>query len=528
MSSEKAEGVAVLLVLDSHRLWRWHLKLIEQLDAAGDGPVRVTFAPDSQRLEVSLRLAVRLDQAIGARKAGPFDQLTRADFSRWTGPVKGQALLVVDLATVDRPSSACATRTLVPLYDGVPGEPALWAKVLLGKPPALAILDTAGSIIPAGQPALEAPHALRASAAGIISRLITGLVRAVHAQPADTQEAAAPVGLARVPSQALPSQWAAVRFVVRKAATKARNIVDRRLHTERKWAVAWRSTPLSETASTDTGETLELADFTLLPDDGARFYADPFPFPNGDGVDVFVEEFPAATRRGIIAMFSIGPDGSASEPRPVLATDYHLSYPQVFARDGQVWMLPEQATCGGLILYRAERYPDDWRPVARLIDEPVHDATLFEHEGRLWLTATTQGPESARWGSSWDALSLYSAPTLLGPWSPHPVNPVLIDARAARPAGAVFRSDGKLYRPVQDCSCAYGGALGIAEITRLDGECFTQALTARWAFGAQSGVLGPHTLNRIVTPRGTLEIIDVFAEPRLLRSSTRSMPRRRL
>jgi hypothetical protein len=101
---------------------------------------------------------------------------------------------------------------------------------------------------------------------------------------------------------------------------------------------------------------------------------------------------------------------------------------------------------------------------------------------------------------------------------------VLIDAACARPAGDVFATGGKLYRPVQDCSRGYGAALGIAQITRLDGGGFEQEVVGRLSFGAASCVLGPHTLNRAACAGGVLETIDLFAPKRFLGGG--SYPRR--
>ena len=506
----------ISLILDPARLWRWHLALIEQLSADPATRVHVVRAPQPRPLEGALRLALRLDAATGSRARNPLDALGPQDLN--FGPALGSSDLIIDLAAITLPAIVPPVRTLIPLYDGVPGEPQFWTKVLAGKSPLLAIFDGAGAGIPVGLAGLESPHALRSSASAVITRLITGLTRAARTKPAINALNAQPVQATHAPSLAR----SATRLLLRKTASKGGRILNRTLKTTRQWAVAWRTLPPGTPIPARGTTTLDLADWTLLPDDGQRYYADPFLVANGDAVDVFVEELPYATNRGIISMFPILPDGRITAPRPVLATAHHMSYPQVFERDGATWMLPEQSASGGLILYRARRYPDEWQQAARLIDEPVHDATLFEHGGRLWIAATTQGPLGARWGSSWDGLSLYSAKTLLGPWTPHPGNPVLIDARSARPAGAMFSQNGALYRPVQDCSRAYGGALGIAEITGLNTDAFTQTLTGRLEFGPRSHLLGPHTLNRIATPAGIVEIIDLFAAPAVLRSAARA------
>lgn len=135
-----------------------------------------------------------------------------------------------------------------------------------------------------------------------------------------------------------------------------------------------------------------------------------------------------------------------------------------------------------------------------LTDIEASDATVIQHDGHFWLFAATRDG-----GGSWsDTLSIFYARDLLGPWLPHPRNPILVDQASARPAGAMVVRNGRLWRPVQDCTNGYGTGIGLAEINRLDLDGFEQTVHA---------VLRPdpawpgrrlHTLNR----SGRLECID--------------------
>ena len=86
------------------------------------------------------------------------------------------------------------------------------------------------------------------------------------------------------------------------------------------------------------------------------------------------------------------------------------------------------------------------------------DTTLFRHGGLLWIAYS-----DARFGIH-DSLCLAWAERITGPWHPHPLNPVKIDARSSRPAGTVFLRGGDLMRPGQDCSLTYGGAVALNRI----------------------------------------------------------------
>jgi hypothetical protein len=105
-----------------------------------------------------------------------------------------------------------------------------------------------------------------------------------------------------------------------------------------------------------------------------------------------------------------------------------------------------------------------------------------------------------------DELHLFSAPTLLGEWTPHRRNPVKSDVRSARPAGRLFIQGGKLYRPSQICAPLYGYGIALNRVTRLDDDAFGEEEERRIVPAPASGLLGLHTINRA----GDLSVIDAF------------------
>jgi len=106
---------------------------------------------------------------------------------------------------------------------------------------------------------------------------------------------------------------------------------------------------------------------------------------------------------------------------------------------------------------------------------------------------------------AWDELHVFHADSPLGPWTPHPRNPVVSDVRRARPAGRLFRYNGAWYRPAQDCAAGYGAGLAIQRITRLDTERYEEAPVASLTPSWRSGLTGFHTVNAA----GGLTVIDV-------------------
>ena len=70
------------------------------------------------------------------------------------------------------------------------------------------------------------------------------------------------------------------------------------------------------------------------------------------------------------------------------------------------------------------------------------------------------------------------------------------DVRRARPAGALFYQDGKLIRPSQDCSKAYGYALCFSEVTVLNEGEYCEVPISRIEPDWVRDNLGTHTYSR--------------------------------
>ncbi len=502
----------IILLLDPQRLRAWQLALAEELAALPGRTLGVSLADQGRPLPAAVRAGLALEAGATPHHVQPaMAPMAAADFAPFAdnGAPPG---LVINLASGQLgPSSGPAV--LTPLYGGRPGEEALWSQMLRGSSPRLALHNSAtGQVLDIGWPKVERPLALSRSAAEIVARLVAGLLKVAAGNASPTRGLS--LGGTMAATSASPGDGPAL---ARKILAYGGRAVWNRMVKPPQWLVAWRRIdgPLRHPQAVIP----DLTGYHTLPDDGRRYYADPFLFAHNGEVYLFVEELPYDRGRAILSVCTLRSDGTTDVPRPILETEHHLSYPQVFARDGEVWMLPEASASGSLTLYRARKFPDVWEPAADLINEPLHDATLFEHGGRLWITAATQGTGRFNWGSSWDSLALYCAPALKGPWTPHLANPVLIDARSARPAGEVFEIGGKLYRPAQDCSLDYGSALTVAEIERLDDGAFTQKPVVHVSFPKRTRLLGPHTLNRLVTPDGVIEAIDVFGTVSALRAA---------
>jgi hypothetical protein len=262
--------------------------------------------------------------------------------------------------------------------------------------------------------------------------------------------------------------------------------------------------------------------FTALEAPEGRFFADPFVVHDDDGAHVFVEDGPVDGGPARISVVRLDEKGrQQGVPRVVLDRPTHLSYPFVFRDNGTWYLLPETAGTGTVELWRAREFPHDWERCAVLLDGVrAWDPTVLRHHGRYWLFATMAAPGVR----PSDELCLFSAPDLLGPWEPHPMNPVVSDVGRARPAGRVLETGDGLLRPAQDGSGAYGRRIVLNRIDVLTAEEYAETPVGSIEPGWLPGVVRTHTY----TCDGPFEVLDgVTYEPRSWRRRAQGRPRAR-
>lgn len=291
---------------------------------------------------------------------------------------------------------------------------------------------------------------------------------------------------------------AAVASIAVGVAAIARR-VSRSLWRDDAWELQYRTTP---TQFVENSATVTAGGFQSYRGEYNCFFADCVALTH-NGVDaVFFEEYPHALRRGVISCAVLQPGGQLGAPQRVLERPYHLSYPFVFRDGDQVYMVPESSGNHTVDLYECTEFPHRWTHRKTLLENiSATDATLYYDGARWWMFATI-GEEGSY---SWDELHLFSADTLVSSWTPHPMNPVKCDSGSARPAGPLFRRNGRLMRPTQDCSSSYGGAVNLCEIEILSLTDFRERIVDRLDPVMFPGMNGLHTL----AASDRIEVVDV-------------------
>jgi len=480
---------------------KWSVALAEQLAAQGhEIVIDCTHPPSGDGVGAGLSLLFMLERLLYGIAGA-----TLGEPAAWPAKLscgERDCDLAIDFAG-EALSGPVEVPTLTPLYAGIPGEVAGMDVLLEGKTPLLSLAlrlpgDGQARSVATVLPAIEEPRVFVSSLDRVLARMGSLIARVVARFAAGRLDDTGMTVFAAAPSP-WPIAMRVSAAVAKNFATKIELRLKRLVARPHHWRVGWRRTQGDEVTSRLAWPA---APYAFVPDDGRRFYTDPFIFWHDGVAHVFCEEYPYGAPKGVISTFTISPDGTTSAPRIVLERPYHLSYPMVFARDGAIFMIPETSSNRSVELYRAARFPDDWvLDTVMLEGFSASDATLVERDGRLWMFLTL-GEEA---GSSWDMLGLFHARGLAGPWEAHAGNPVVMDASAARPAGLLAARDGELIRPAQDCTGGYGSGISLFRVDRLDPDRYTQTLLAKLGPQPAWHADGTHTVNAA----GGLEVIDV-------------------
>lgn len=455
------------------RPYRWQARIAERLREAGH---HVSVTHIGVRAPWSAFAAFVLNT--GARLLLPADEALWSHMDIAAGP-RQKPDIRLDL-------TGAAPESKIPTLGFCPSPAAQLTTIAKGELPELAIsLD--GRCLAAAAPMVDDRTTVVRGFQDVLARLVTLTVATVSHWPDLPPAEAKPAR--QEDRNFLPA------FIFRSAPRGMRELHRRIFYRFAHWRVGYR---LIDGPGVATSGTLGRG-WSVLGDDGQHFYADPFPFEREGRHYIFVEDFVHRDKKAVISVATIDDKGVASTPQPAIVEPYHLSYPQIFERDGQIWMLP-QGNGGAVTLYRCTDFPYRWERAADLLHGEFSDATLLERDGRLWLLATARDGA----GSTSDTLVVFSAPSLLGPWAPHKKNPILIDRRRARPGGAFVEIGGRTILPVQDGTQGYGTALGLSELLRLDDEAVELGDPRPVSGEGDFPYPQVHTLNR----SGRLEVID--------------------
>ena len=231
------------------------------------------------------------------------------------------------------------------------------------------------------------------------------------------------------------------------------------------WHVAYRNKKCGSILN-DT-ET----NFCAIPNPWHGWCADPFVFEYKEQVYIFAELFDyIKDYAGIGYCVLDKKTNKFSKWKVVIEEQFHMSYPFLFERDGNVYMLPETSGNNSLIFYRAEEFPEVWVKEKILLDDiQIVDTTLDDVKEQEILGQTYKLKEDSKWELWTFKMSDYKICfSESGPMSN--------DDATARPGGRFFNYEDKKFRVSQDCEKSYGYALNFMEVAEFSKDVLTEKL----------------------------------------------------
>jgi len=200
-----------------------------------------------------------------------------------------------------------------------------------------------------------------------------------------------------------------------------------------------------------------------------HFYADPFLLKTGDGkLNILFEDFGLEDFYGNISVQTLDNEFNISNQKILLDTRSHLSYPFIFEENARIYVFPEASRSGKLSCYVYDYLNHSLNFVQEIINLPLLDSTILKHKDKYWLFGTLKGDSSSL------ELHIFISDNLLGPYIPHPENPVKQSSNGTRPAGNIVEVNGTYYRPSQNCENKYGESITINKINVLNELSFNE------------------------------------------------------
>lgn len=229
---------------------------------------------------------------------------------------------------------------------------------------------------------------------------------------------------------------------------------------EEYWEIGYREYTYENSVVNGNG----IYNFSVLKSNKRFWYADPFLFEKDGNVFLFVEMFDNRTEIGVIGC-SVLRNGKFTKPRVVLKEKFHISYPFVFEKDGEIYMMPESHNDSCIQLYKAVEFPYKWEKAYVLLDDINTADTILEKDTFITSVICPENDMSIDLCVLGPNLESYS------------YNPVYSHSYTKRGAGRCFDYGNRRIRPSQSCeNRQYGCKLYFNEIKQCDCNGYSEIL----------------------------------------------------
>ncbi len=228
-----------------------------------------------------------------------------------------------------------------------------------------------------------------------------------------------------------------------------------------KWTIAYRRKAEGKTLLDDLSGS-----FIPLPNTWRYWRADPFVVEKDGHTYLFAELFDRIKARGVLGCCELT-DTGAKKWKVIIEEPFHLSYPFVFRRGEELYMIPEAFHSGKIMLYKASCFPYEWEKVRDLADMVAVDSTIVDTAGGSYMITVRIVNVEAE-------LVVMRLNEQMEPKDLRVISRK--DDPNIRPAGNVFMWKDRQIRPAQDCTGSYGYGLNFMHISELDESHYAEEL----------------------------------------------------
>lgn len=246
---------------------------------------------------------------------------------------------------------------------------------------------------------------------------------------------------------------------------------------------------------------IKFPSYDIINPSGTSWYADPFPFIYHGKHYIFVEIYSIWDSKATLGVFCIEDGG---KPKRILDEPFHLSYPNVFEWEGEIYMIPETHNAKQLRLYKCSHFPYNWELDRILLDNVDYaDTSLMFEEDAIWVE-TMEDRGNQNYSNKLFKLDMHNKQII-------EISPIHNNWINKRPAGNFFKVNNVWFHALQECSNAYGEYMHIAKVYNFNEREFIEKRyrsihVKDYSLKSSIPFIYTHTLNRCKN----LEVIDLL------------------
>lgn len=229
--------------------------------------------------------------------------------------------------------------------------------------------------------------------------------------------------------------------------------------------------------------------FTVIKNNIGSWVADPFIVELNGEVYIFGEMYTYDRYKGSIAYTKLI-NGKFTKWKRVIIEDYHLSFPNIYIEDNQIYMYAEANLSNEFYRYKAVDFPDKWvKERVYLKNVQFVDTVLFDYNHKKYgftYDIATNPKQLKLFELKEEKVEFLDC------------NPLSTDDGIARPAGKVLYKNNQNIRVSQNCIGEYGKNLVFSSFIIKDGsynEQLIKKITVEDIKYNKGNWIGIHTYN---------------------------------